>query len=97
MLTGTGTVFKIGFMRELRQARRDGRLPDLGETRNVYDISALTEDKRIDPLRRGVGLPRRLTQGLHSENGDDADLGQSLQAAAALAAWGTGEPHRAWS
>ena len=44
VLTGTGTVFKAGFLREVRQARIDGRMPDLGRGGGVYDISALTED-----------------------------------------------------
>lgn len=55
VLTGTGTVFKGGFMREVRQARRDGRLPDLGETRGVYDISALTEDNELTLCAKELG------------------------------------------
>lgn len=47
VLTGTGTVFKVGVLREVGQARRDGRLPDLGRSGAVYDISALTEDNEL--------------------------------------------------
>lgn len=41
VLTGTGTVFKIGFMREVQQARCDGRLPDLRPRR---DLAAAERD-----------------------------------------------------
>jgi cellulose synthase/poly-beta-1,6-N-acetylglucosamine synthase-like glycosyltransferase len=55
VLTGTGTVFKIGFLRELRQARRDGRIPDLGHAGGVYDISALTEDNELTLCAKELG------------------------------------------
>ena len=55
VLTGTGTVFKIGLMREVQQARRDGRLPDLGQTGAVYDISALTEDNELTLCAKELG------------------------------------------
>lgn len=55
VLTGTGTVFKIGFMREVQQARRDGRLPDPGQTGAVYDISALTEDNELTLCAKELG------------------------------------------
>ncbi|MBU3687162.1 MAG: glycosyltransferase family 2 protein [Mycobacterium sp.] len=55
VLTGTGTVFRIGFMREVQQARRDGRLPDPGQTRAVYDISALTEDNELTLCAKELG------------------------------------------
>lgn len=55
VLTGTGTVFKIGFMREVAQARRDGMLPDLGRTGSVYDISALTEDNELTICAKELG------------------------------------------
>jgi cellulose synthase/poly-beta-1,6-N-acetylglucosamine synthase-like glycosyltransferase len=47
VLTGTGTIFKAGVLREVVFARRAGLLPDLGETGAVYDTSALTEDNEL--------------------------------------------------
>lgn len=47
VLTGTGTAFKTGVLREVKNARATGELPDLGETRGVYDTSALTEDNEL--------------------------------------------------
>jgi cellulose synthase/poly-beta-1,6-N-acetylglucosamine synthase-like glycosyltransferase len=55
VLTGTGTVFKVGFLREAQAARRDGRLPDLGQTGGVYDISALTEDNELTICAKELG------------------------------------------
>ena len=55
VLTGTGTVFKIGFLREVQQARRDGRMPDLGQAGGVYDISALTEDNELTICAKELG------------------------------------------
>lgn len=55
VLTGTGTVFKIGFMREVQKARRNGRLPDLGRAGGVYDISALTEDNELTLCAKELG------------------------------------------
>lgn len=55
VLTGTGTAFKIGFLREVQQARRDGRLPDLGQAGGVYDISALTEDNELTICAKELG------------------------------------------
>lgn len=55
VLTGTGTVFKAGFLRQVEQARRDGRLPDLGESGGVYDISALTEDNELTLCAKELG------------------------------------------
>lgn len=55
VLTGTGTVFKIGFMRQVQQGRRAGRLPDLGCTGAVYDISALTEDNELTICAKELG------------------------------------------
>jgi cellulose synthase/poly-beta-1,6-N-acetylglucosamine synthase-like glycosyltransferase len=55
VLTGTGTVFKAGFMREARQARRDGRMPDLAYAGGVYDISALTEDNELTICAKELG------------------------------------------
>jgi poly-beta-1,6-N-acetyl-D-glucosamine synthase len=47
VLTGTGSVFRAGVLLEVRRARRDQRLPDLGGAGGVYDISALTEDNEL--------------------------------------------------
>ena len=47
VLTGTGTVFKAGVLLEVMEARKSGRLPDLGKSQAVYDISALTEDNEL--------------------------------------------------
>lgn len=47
VLTGTGTVFKAGVLRQVQNARVSGRLPDLGRTGAVYDTSALTEDNEL--------------------------------------------------
>jgi cellulose synthase/poly-beta-1,6-N-acetylglucosamine synthase-like glycosyltransferase len=55
VLTGTGTVFKAGFLLEVRQARRDGRMPDLGHGGGVYDISALTEDNELTICAKELG------------------------------------------
>ena len=55
VLTGTGTVFKAGFMREVRQARRDGQMPDLAHAGGVYDISALTEDNELTLCAKELG------------------------------------------
>jgi biofilm PGA synthesis N-glycosyltransferase PgaC len=55
VLTGTGTVFKVGVLRAVRQARRDGRVPDLGHAGGVYDISALTEDNELTLCAKELG------------------------------------------
>jgi len=55
VLTGTGTAFKVGFLREVQQARRDYRLPDLGHTGGVYDTSALTEDNELTICAKELG------------------------------------------
>lgn len=47
VLTGTGTVFKAGVLREIQAARKRGDIPDLGQAHGVYDISALTEDNEL--------------------------------------------------
>jgi len=47
VLTGTGTVFKAGVLREVQAARKSGDIPDLGQAHGVYDISALTEDNEL--------------------------------------------------
>lgn len=47
VMTGTGTMFRAAVLREVRDARRAGRLPDIGKGRSVYDLSALTEDNEL--------------------------------------------------
>jgi cellulose synthase/poly-beta-1,6-N-acetylglucosamine synthase-like glycosyltransferase len=47
VLTGTGTVFRVSVLRAVKQARKDGKLPDFGKAQGVYDISALTEDNEL--------------------------------------------------
>jgi cellulose synthase/poly-beta-1,6-N-acetylglucosamine synthase-like glycosyltransferase len=47
VLTGTGTVFKAGVLREVQAARKSGEIADLGQAHGVYDISALTEDNEL--------------------------------------------------
>lgn len=55
VLTGTGTVFKAGVLLEVQEARKNGRLPDLGRTRSVYDTSALTEDNELTLCVKELG------------------------------------------
>jgi cellulose synthase/poly-beta-1,6-N-acetylglucosamine synthase-like glycosyltransferase len=45
VLTGTATVFRVSALREVRQARLEGRLP--GGTGQVYDTRVLTEDNEL--------------------------------------------------
>ena len=72
VLTGTGTVFKISVLRAVQQARRDGRLPDLGEAGGVYDISALTQTT-LDVFECNLTLfasrPWRFRTGYRYEDG----------------------------
>jgi cellulose synthase/poly-beta-1,6-N-acetylglucosamine synthase-like glycosyltransferase len=44
VLTGTATLFKVGVLREVIEARRDGKLP--GDP-HVYDVKVLTEDNEL--------------------------------------------------
>lgn len=65
VLTGTGTVFRAGVLRAVRDARRDGILPDLGDGRSVYDLSSLTEDNELTLSVKELGYrvvsPRECT------------------------------------
>jgi cellulose synthase/poly-beta-1,6-N-acetylglucosamine synthase-like glycosyltransferase len=65
VLTGTGTVFRAGVLRLVRDARRSGILPDLGEGRSVYDLSSLTEDNELTLSVKKLGYrvvsPRECT------------------------------------
>lgn len=56
VLTGTGTVFKVGALRAVQEARRNGRLPDLGKSRGVYDTSGLTEDNELTLSIKELGF-----------------------------------------
>lgn len=47
VLTGTASVFPAGVLREVQQARRDGRLPDGSGAGAVYDVHVLTEDNEL--------------------------------------------------
>lgn len=55
VLTGTGTVFKVGVLRQVQHARITGRLPDFGKAQSVYDISALTEDNELTICVKELG------------------------------------------
>lgn len=81
MLTGTGTAFKVGFLREVQQARRDYRLPDLGHTGGVYDTSALTEDNELTICAKELGYRVVSPKDCTGQDGDDADPGQLVQTA----------------
>ena len=47
VLTGTASVFPMGVLREVRDARRDGRLPDQSGAGEIYDVHVLTEDNEL--------------------------------------------------
>ncbi len=47
VLTGTASVFPVGVLRAVRDARRDGRLPDRSGAGQVYDVHVLTEDNEL--------------------------------------------------
>jgi cellulose synthase/poly-beta-1,6-N-acetylglucosamine synthase-like glycosyltransferase len=55
VLTGTGSVFRAGILREIQHARASGTLPDRGETLGVYDTSALTEDNELTISAKELG------------------------------------------
>lgn len=52
VLTGTGTLFAVGALREVWAARRDGTLPG-GES--VYDVWSLTEDNEMTLAVKHLG------------------------------------------
>jgi cellulose synthase/poly-beta-1,6-N-acetylglucosamine synthase-like glycosyltransferase len=58
VLTGTASVFPAGVLREVRRARRDGRLPDGSGAGEVYDVHVLTEDNELSLalLHLGYGI-----------------------------------------
>ena len=47
VLTGTASVFPVGVLRRVQEARRAGVLPDQSGTGDVYDIHVLTEDNEL--------------------------------------------------
>lgn len=47
VLTGTASVFPASVLREVRAARREGRLPDASGAGEVYDVKVLTEDNEL--------------------------------------------------
>lgn len=47
VLTGTGTLFNIRTLREVVEARKTGRFPNVGTGLSVYDTAALTEDNEL--------------------------------------------------
>lgn len=56
VLTGTGTLFSVRALREVRAARRDGRdLPAAGTGAGVYDTHSLTEDNELTLALRTLG------------------------------------------
>ncbi|MFC6286673.1 glycosyltransferase [Nocardioides sp. GCM10027113] len=65
VLTGTASVFPVRVLREVQQARRDGRLPDRAGAGEVYDVNVLTEDNELSlalmHLGYGILAPRECT------------------------------------
>jgi poly-beta-1,6-N-acetyl-D-glucosamine synthase len=65
VLTGTASLFTMGVLREVAQARRDGRLPDKSGQGQVYDVHVLTEDNELSlalmHLGYGILAPRECT------------------------------------
>lgn len=47
VLTGTASVFPARVLREVRDARRSGALPDRSGNGEVYDVHVLTEDNEL--------------------------------------------------
>jgi len=56
VLTGTGSILQVGVLRNVMTARRDGRVPDLGETNGVYDVDSLTEDNELTLSIKALGM-----------------------------------------
>lgn len=65
VLTGTGSLFRAGALCEVALARRQGRLPDEGDTGSVYDTASLTEDNELTLSLKRLGYrtvsPRECT------------------------------------
>jgi len=47
VLTGTASVYPVRILREVQQARIDGRIPDRARSGDVYDTHVLTEDNEL--------------------------------------------------
>lgn len=56
VLTGTGSILQVGVLRNVMTARRDGMVPDLGQTHGVYDVDSLTEDNELTLAIKAMGL-----------------------------------------
>ena len=55
VLTGTGSLFRAGALGNVAQARQQGRLPDEGGSRSVYDTASLTEDNELTLSLKRLG------------------------------------------
>lgn len=47
VLTGTGTMFNIRTLRQVVDARKNGRFPNIGTGLSVYDTASMTEDNEL--------------------------------------------------
>jgi biofilm PGA synthesis N-glycosyltransferase PgaC len=54
VLTGTATLLRVRVLRQIKQARIDGRLPD-GGTRSYYSLTGLTEDDELTKAVKTLG------------------------------------------
>lgn len=55
VLTGTATVFTAKCLKDVVEGRRTGRIPMSGETAQVYDTKALTEDNELTFALQSLG------------------------------------------
>lgn len=55
VLTGTGSLFRAGALCAVSHARQQGRLPDEGGSRSVYDTASLTEDNELTLSLKRLG------------------------------------------
>ncbi len=55
VLTGTASVFPVHVLREVQQARLDGRIPDSTGRGDVYDTLVLTEDNELSLALMHIG------------------------------------------
>jgi cellulose synthase/poly-beta-1,6-N-acetylglucosamine synthase-like glycosyltransferase len=55
VLTGTGTLFRVGALRDVAGARQVGELPDEAGSRSVYDTASLTEDNELTLSLKRLG------------------------------------------
>ena len=65
VLTGTASVYPVKVLREVQEARRDGRIPDRSGAGEVYDVHVLTEDNELSlalmHLGYGILAPKECT------------------------------------